>query len=351
MLPPLPFPFVAVPVAGGAGTGAATVAVSVSVVAVSIAGGAGTGAATVAVSVSVVAVSIAGGAGAGTAAVAVSVVGIPVAGTGRPAAACDRGTPVGGGGRKRAAARIHGDARDTDDAEDGFGSPHRVSVVGGSVFSDIGTGIEITGTPDGRPASSSIPLPLASRDAVRRRVHIERNLADRCRDAQHAIRSADEPARLAGPGQSRRPQRNRSRHGAEAALRNVQGRDARGTRSTVFDGTQGPAPGELKSRLYVCACACTLTGENEGGLTRLEVGDLDAAAFDLHASPSTLQRDAETRPLHDGGEIGCFDFEVLDVSLLHVEQDRAGPLNQRRHARPACRRKRNRRVRRNENAF
>ena len=40
-----------------------------------------------------------------------------------------------------------------------------------------------------------------------------------------------------------------------------------------------------------------------------------------------LDRDAELRALHDGGEIRRLDLEMLDVALLHLEQDRAGLLD------------------------
>src|SRR5205085_4174195 len=59
----------------------------------------------------------------------------------------------------------------------------------------------------------------------------------------------------------------------------------------------------------------------------------DLSAPHIDTRTRAIDRDAELRALHDGGEIGRLDLEMLDVALLDLEQDRTRLLQDRsRHA-------------------
>ena len=67
-----------------------------------------------------------------------------------------------------------------------------------------------------------------------------------------------------------------------------------------------------------------------GDLARFEICDLDLTADHVDGGLPCVDGDAELRALHHGREVGSLDFEMLDVALFNVEQDRAGLLQDRR---------------------
>ena len=62
-------------------------------------------------------------------------------------------------------------------------------------------------------------------------------------------------------------------------------------------------------------------------LAGLEIHHFDLAPEHVDVRATVVDRDAELRALHHGGEIRRLDLEMLDVALFDLEQDRTGLLN------------------------
>jgi hypothetical protein len=73
-----------------------------------------------------------------------------------------------------------------------------------------------------------------------------------------------------------------------------------------------------------------LAGHHLRDLAGLEVRNFNLAADHVDAGLPRIDGDAELRALHHGGEVRRLDFEMLDVALFDVEQDRARLLHDRR---------------------